>query len=197
MHGGRRHASAFTLVEIMLAAGLLAFATAGIIACFVAALKVYSSTKARQALAGEASLALTVMGDDVRFASGVGVPAGGYALEFTTSRYDGADRPYRYMLYSAANPPPNPPFTAESYSLIMVPVPTPSVPPDYSAARVIARNVGPPTPATPIFSLMSTPTPPPPPTPSRAPGPPLVGVQMTFAGDGESYTIRTDMGPRN
>jgi len=201
-----------TIVEMLIAVLLFGVATAAVLGCFVAALRVYAASRSRYAVHREAAKALREVTEDLRCASSASVSSGGARIDFKTPRYSGwSYQSYCYLLYNSSNPPPNPPFTQAEYVLVRVPVAAAT--PQLGSAVIIARSVSPPAGTTPVFSIADTPTPPPAtpttptptppkppkpkpgssPTPSPSPGPSLISINLSFAKDSESVNVRTNV----
>lgn len=133
----------FTLIEIMIVAGMVAGIIGIITLLYIVGLRTWSAGDTRVDIRSSLHDGINAMVRDLRHAKNP-TTVQQSIITFTAVDFEGPSPPsdvtYRYYLYNASDPLPNPPYTADSYLLMRS-----KDNPNYGAGRVIVRDIARPT----------------------------------------------------
>jgi type II secretory pathway pseudopilin PulG len=166
-----RHSKAMTILELMLAAGMMGILTTAVFFVFNAQFKAWNENYARSSARGNLSQALELAVQSLRQAQSID-DLNESSVTFTADLGNGS-RPYRLYLYNADDPEPNGPYTQDTYSLRFAQGPVNYG--DGAALSDIARPTGP------VFSMDNH----------------VITIDLTALGGSQEVKMRTSVRPRN
>lgn len=168
----------FTLIEIMIVVGMIAGIIGVITLLYVVGLKTWSAGDTRVNIRGSLHDGINAMVRDLRHAKNPTTVQQSIitftAVDFESDTVPPPDATYRYYLYNASDPLPNPPYTADSYLLMRSK--DSSI---YGAGRVLVRDIARPTSRP--FSRTGD----------------LITINLQVTKDGQTIGLRTKVNRRN
>lgn len=168
----------FTLIEILMVTGMIVGIIGVITLLYIVGLKTWSAGNIRIDMRESLNQGMNLMVQELRQAKSI-TTFQESSITFTSIDFESAltpppDATYRYYLYNASDPLPNPPYTASTYMLMRAKNST-----SYGAGQVLVRDIARPT--SPPFSRVGN----------------LITINLQVTKEGQTVELRTKVLVRN
>ena len=176
----KKYSAGFTLIEILMVTGMIAGIIGVITLLYIVGLKIWDAGNTRVTMRESLNQGIGLMTQEFRQIMSIDT-FNESSITFTSIDFESALAPppnatYRYYLYSAGDPLPNPPYTASTYMLMRAKNNN-----TYGAGQVLVKDIAQPT--SPPFVLDGTGK--------------LITIALQVARYGQTVGLRTKVLVRN